>query len=122
MAVNSRMSVNVGGQYIDLFPRTGMSGIIKANNALKYSEIEVTIPVVPNGQNTQNIAITTTQNQVNSPVYMVLLTEGKQAEKDYSTISQLSVLENELVITRLYSWPSNEIKVKLLFEERGVDK
>ncbi len=120
MAIDFRLSVNAGGEYTDLFPRTGMAGIKGTENVLKYSEIEVNIPAVTEGQNIQNIAITTTARQVDAPVYMMLLSTGEQAEKDYGTITQFAVMENQLTITRLYSWPTGEIKVKLLFEEKGL--
>lgn len=97
-----------------------MAGIKGTENVLKYSEIEVNIPAVAEGQNIQNIAITTTARQVDAPVYMMLLSTGEQAEKDYGTITQFAVMENQLTITRLYSWPTGEIKVKLLFEEKGL--
>lgn len=120
MAIDFRLSVNAGGDYTDLFPRTGMKGIKGTENVMRYSEIEVSIPAVTEGQNIQNIAIATSASQVDAPVFMMLMSTGAQAEKDYGTITQFAVTQNQLTITRLYSWPTSEIKVKLLFEERGV--
>ena len=51
----------------------------------------------------------------------ILLSTGAQAESDYSTISQMQVNTNELVVTRLHSMPIGSIDVRLIFfEQRGA--
>ena len=48
-------------------------------------------------------------------VEMVLVGDTEQEQKDYSTITQFQVFNNQLVITRLNQMPTNSIEVKLLF-------
>ena len=52
-------------------------------------------------------------------VEMVLVGDTEQEQKDYSTITQFQVFNNQLVITRLNQMPTNSIEVKLLFYIRG---
>lgn len=120
MAVNFRLAYNSGLEIVDLFPATNMGAVDGTDNIMQYSTINVTIPAPASQDVTQTISITTTTQQVAAPVYMLLTSTGAQAENDYSTITQFQVLENQLVITRLYQWPQNSINVTLIFEEAGV--
>ena len=52
-------------------------------------------------------------------VEMVLVGDTEQEQKDYSTITQFQVFNNQLVITRLNQMPTDSIEVKLLFYIRG---
>lgn len=120
MAVSFRLSYNSGLGFVDLFPGSGMSAVQGIDNIMSYSTIDVTIPA-PDAQDvTQTIAITTTDAQVNAPVYMVLNSTGNQSEKDYATINQFQIQTNSLVITRLYSWPKDSINVTLIFKEASI--
>lgn len=120
MALNFRLAYNTGIEFVDLFPWTGIEGIVDGNNILQYSTIPVTIPPVSSSTITQTISITTSTQQASAPVYMVLTSTGNQAEQDYATITQYQVQDNGLVLTRLYSWPQDSINVVLIFEEGGV--
>lgn len=117
MAVNFRLAYNDGLDIVDLFPKSNVMSIIDNTNAMKYSTIDVVIPAPTTEVMTQTIAITTTTAQVNAPVYMFLNSTGEQAEIDYSTITQFSIENNQLIITRLYNWPEESIDVTLLFKE-----
>ena len=120
MAVNFRLAYNSGLEIVDLFPASSMDAIIDNSNVMQYSTINVTIPAPASQTMTQTIAITTTQSQLNSPVYMLLTSTGTQAIVDYATINQFQVSTNQLIITRLYNWPEDSINVILIFEEAGV--
>ena len=116
MAVNFRLAYRSGIDYSDLFPTTNIEAVIDSN-FLRYSSIEgVSIPVPSGNPTTQTIAIQTTAAQVASNVRMELAT-GEQ--DDYNTIVQFEIQTNQLVLTRLYEWPTNAITVNLIFEERG---
>lgn len=120
MAVNFRLAYNSGLEIVDLFPASSMGAVDGAENVMQYSTLNVTIPAPTSQDVTQTISITTTAQQVATPVYMVLTSTGAQAESDYATISQYQVTENQLVLTRLYNWPQDSINVTLIFEEAGV--
>lgn len=120
MAVNFRLAYNNGTKYVDLFPKTSADAIVGVDNALEYTTIDVTIPAVASGTTQQTVTITTTPTQVAAPVDMVLTSTGSQALSDYGTITQFEVQTNALVITRLYSWPTDSIQVTLYFKEGGV--
>lgn len=116
MAVNFRLSYRSGLTYTDLFPTTNIEAVIDSN-FLRYSSIEgVSIPVPSGNPTTQTIDIQTTAAQVASNVRMELAT-GEQ--DDYNTIVQFEIQTNQLILTRLYEWPTNAITVNLIFEERG---
>lgn len=119
MAVNFRLAYNSGTEFVDLFPRTNMDGVI-GDNMMSYSTISVTIPAPSPAATTQTVAITTTDSQEASPVSMMLTSTGSQAQADYATITQFEVLENQLVLTRLYSQPTGSINVVLIFEEASA--
>lgn len=120
MAINFRLAYNSGLEIVDLFPNSNMSAIQGINNIMKYSTIDVTIPAPTSQDTTQTISISTTTSQVNAPVSMILTSTGTQAEIDYATITQYEVNMNQLIITRLYTWPEDSINVTLIFEEAGV--
>lgn len=117
MAVNFRLSYNEGLSFVDLFPQSNIQAILDATNLLQYSTMTVTIPAPTTSDITQTVAITTTSAQVNAPVEMYLLSTGAQAQSDYNTITQFSVTNNQLNLTRLYSQPVNDIEVQLVFKE-----
>lgn len=119
MSINFRLSyLQSVNNYVDLFLATGMQGIVDNDIALKYSTLDVTIPVTT--ENIQTISITPTNKQVQSPVEMYLLNGDQNAQDAYGTISQFQVTENSLILTRLYSLPKTEIQVRLLFKEGGA--
>lgn len=120
MAVNFRLAYNSGLNIVDLFPSSNMKAVDNTDDIMQYSFINVTIPPPSNQANTQSISISTTSKQVSAPVYMFLNSSGEQAMLDYLTISQFQVTNNQLILTRLYSWPEENINVTLLFEEVGV--
>ena len=120
MPVNFRLAYNNSLNIVDLFPATNINAINDNDNIMKYSTIDVTIPSVTTQQTTQTISIETTAQQVSAPVYMILNSTGEQAEMDYATINQYQVITNQLIVTRLYSWPQNNIDVTLVFKEAGV--
>lgn len=66
-----------------------------------------------------NIATPWTPAPEDSWVEMVLVGDTEQEQKDYSTITQFQVFNNQLVVTRLNQMPTNSIEVKLLFYIRG---
>lgn len=122
MAVNFRLAYNDSTKIVDLFPRIGIAAVENNSDLLHYSVIDnITIPVPSIGEElTQTITITTTTKQISAPVAMFLVSTGTQAEADYATISQYSVEQNQLIITRLYNLPTNTITVQLVFLEAGV--
>lgn len=117
MAVNFRLAYNEGLSFVDLFPKSSVQAITDATSLLKYSTINVTIPVPTGTDVTQTVAITTTESQVAAPVEMYLVSTGEQAQSDYNTIDQFSVTTNQLNITRLYDVPTGSIEVQLVFKE-----
>lgn len=117
MAVNFRLSYNEGLSFVDLFPQSSIQAISDATNLLQYSTITVTIPASTTSDIIQTVAITTTSAQVNAPVEMYLLSTGTQAQSDYNTITQFSVTNNQLNLTRLYNQPVDDIEVQLVFKE-----
>lgn len=120
MAVNFRLAYNNGLDYTDLFPKTNFQGVSGAENILSYETMTVTIPAIAEGTTTQTIDITTTEEQVNALVDMYLNTTGGTSENDYASITQYQVLTNQLVITRLYTCPTNDIEVTLVFKIKGA--
>ena len=107
--------------FTDLFPRSTMSAISDAgNNVLSYSTMNVTIPVPSSSEtNTQIININPTGHQSTSIFYVELTSTGDQALSDYSTITQMEIQGNQLIITRLYAVPTQSINVQLIFKEGG---
>lgn len=121
MPTNFRLAYTNGIEYIDLFPSTSTHGITDANNVFEIVSLDVTIPAPTNQTFTQSIAIATTQKMENTNFNAILLSAGAQAESDYSTISQMQVNTNELVVTRLHGMPIGSIDVRLIFfEQRGA--
>lgn len=122
MPTNFRLAYNSDGlNYIDLFPRTSMDAIIGADNTYEITQLQVDIPAPSTSTLTQSVTISTTTQMVSSPFRMYLVSTGEQAESDYSTITQVQVQENELIVTRLYNMPVDTITVELVFfEQRGA--
>lgn len=122
MPTNFRLAYNSDGlNYVDLFPRTSMDAIIGADNTYEITQLQVDIPAPSTSTLTQSVAISTTTQMVSSPFRMYLVSTGDQAESDYSTITQVQVQENELIVTRLYNMPVDTITVELVFfEQRGA--
>ena len=110
-----RLAYNDGFQYVDLFPKTNIDSIEGKNKLLKYTTVTVDIPVT--SDTTQSIPVTLTPTQLTAPFYMELLTNTPQGSADYSTIDQVEVKDNMLVITRLSNMPTGQIQVKLTFKE-----
>lgn len=120
MSVDFRLAVNTGNEYTDLFPRTGIDGVIDKNKLLKYSERIVDVEPVAEGTQIQKVAFSPqlTVEQTYGVFFVELMTEGEQAQKDFDTIVQCSIkFPNEMSIMRLYSWPTALIKLKLIFQE-----
>lgn len=88
-----------------------------SSNALKYSELNVTIPQFVGTLQTVPINITNSQNF--SPFSIKLNSIGNQAKQDYATITQAKIENNNLIITRLFEMPKGPIEVVLRFEEEG---
>lgn len=122
MPTNFRLAYNSDGlNYVDLFPKTSTDAIIGADNIYEITQLQVDIPAPTSSTTTQTISITTTPQMVAAPFRMYLVSTGEQAESDYSTITQAQVQTNQLVITRLYNMPTDDITVGLVFfEKRGA--
>lgn len=122
MPTNFRLAYNSDGlNYVDLFPRTSTNAIVDADNIYEITKLQVDIPAPSASTLTQSITISTTPQMVAAPFRMYLVSTGEQAESDYSTITQVQVQENELIVTRLYSMPEDTITVELVFfEQRGA--
>lgn len=116
MALNFRLQANAGNDNDTLFPRTGVSGVIGATHSYEIVIVDVTIPATQ--EDVQTIAISADTKMANSTVRMYLKSTDGTSSKDYSTITQFEVKENQLVIDRLYSKPQNSIEVQLVFFER----
>lgn len=122
MPTNFRLAYNSDGlNYVDLFPKTSTNAIVDADNIYEITKLQVDIPAPSTSTLTQSITISTTPQMVAAPFRMYLVSTGEQAESDYSTITQVQVQENELIVTRLYSMPEDTITVELVFfEQRGA--
>ena len=120
MAINFRLNYNNGVEYADLFFKTSLENIIEIGNCLHYSTLQLEIPSVAANTITQTIPITISSSQENCAVAMFLLDDTTQAQSDYATISQFEIQNNQLIITRLYNWPTDSVNVLLLFKEGGM--
>lgn len=122
MPTNFRLAYNSDGlNYVDLFPKTSTDAIIGADNIYEITQLRVDIPAPSTSTLAQSVAISTTPQMVAAPFRMCLVSTGEQAESDYSTITQAQVQTNQLVITRLYNMPTDDITVGLVFfEKRGA--
>lgn len=119
MATNFRLAYLNGTEFTDLFPKTSISGITDAVQALQFASLQVTIPATTDM--TQTIAITTEAGMEDAWVEMGLIGDTEQEKTDYSTITQYEVQPNQLIITRLGSMPTGQIQVNLLFYMQGVE-
>lgn len=118
MAIDVRLTYQQSQRnYVDLFPHTLVSAIADVNTEFQKVPLVVTIP--PSEELTQTIAITTDAKMPNSNFDVYLNTTGDQAKVDYSTISQLEVQANQLIVTRIYEKPTGTIEVTLVFYEKG---
>ncbi len=119
MAIDFRLNYLQGiNNYVDIFLETGAKGIFDNTTALKYSTLEVDIPATQ--ENIQTIALNLTPQQQRAVAAMYLVSTDEQAKIDYGTISQYEINGNNMIVTRLYSFPKGPIRVKLLFKERGT--
>lgn len=121
MSTNFRLAYNSDGlNYIDLFPKTSTNAIFGADNIYEITQLQVDIPAPTTQTLTQTIDITTTPQMLNSSFRVYLISTGDQAVDDYGTISQLQIQENSLIVTRLYSMPTDTITIEIVFlEQRG---
>lgn len=119
MATNFRLAYLNGTEFTDLFPRTSISGITDAVQALRFATVQATIPATTDM--TQTITITTETGMEDAWVEMNLIGDTEQEKADYATITQFEIQPNQLIITRLGSMPSDEIQVNLLFYMQGVE-
>lgn len=117
MAVDFTLGYKQGAEYIDMFPHTLVEAINDIHTEFKKQTMVVTIPA--SSDTIQTITITADSRLASSPFDVFLNTTGEQAEYDFSTITQMQVLENQLIITRLYSKPQQTIEVTLLFYIKG---
>lgn len=121
MPTNFRLAYTNGIEYIDLFPATSVAGIADGDNVFEIVTLEVTIPAPAASTIAQTITIATSSSMINAPFQVILNSTGTQAESDYATIDQMQVLQNQLVVTRLYEMPVDSIDVTLIFfEQRGA--
>ena len=122
MSLNFRLAYayDDGNQFSDLFPSTSMDAIQDSNAILSYSSVTVTIPASTAQTLTQTISTNFTAAQVVAPFSVILNSNTTQSKNDFATITQIEVSTNQLIITRLYNFPQNDIEITLLFEEEGV--
>ena len=118
MPTDFRLSYTNGIEYIDLFPQTSIEGIIDSNNIYNITTLNVTVPSLNTPNITKIISINTTPSMINSPFQVILNSTTEQDELDFLTINQIQVINNQLVITRLYNMPVNSINITLLFFEK----
>lgn len=117
MSINVRLAYNQGSEYIDLFPRTSIDNIVDIENTIKFSSLIVNIPVIEDNI-TQIIPLNLTPQQNTALVDMVLISNDKQSKDSFNTITQFQIDNNQLIITRLYGFPTKDIEVQLYFKER----
>lgn len=111
MAENFVLEVRKQIGYDELLPSTSLEALV--DGVVKVS-IDVTIPITTEA--TQTIAVgDITANLAQAP-FDVYLSSGSM--DDYNTLTQVESQEGQIVITRLYSLPTNEITITLLFYER----
>ena len=118
MSFKFRLAYNEGFDYTDLFPKTNVKAIEGNEDILKYSEINLTIPVTTELE--QTIPLTLTSNQQNSPFFIELQNVNEDTLTDYYTINQAQIVDNNLILIRLDNLPKNSIDVKIRFKEIGV--
>lgn len=118
MDVNFRLSYLSNNGFVGLFPKTNTLGIVDAGPSLSFALTSIEIPAY-SGQ-TQTISLSIPQDIEGSWVEMVLIGDTDQEKKDYSTITQFQVENNQLIITRLNQMPTNSIEVNLLFYIKGA--
>ena len=116
MPTNFRLSYNTGSEYIDMFFKSKTDALVDIENVYQIVTVDVTIPATTS--NVQDVTLATDDKMANSAVRMILKSTGKQAEYDYSTITQFQVNTGKLTITRLYTMPKEAIEVTLIFFEK----
>lgn len=117
MAIDMRPSYKSGVGYVDMFLHTLVPAIDDLHTEFKKVSMNVTIPASANV--TQTIAITTDERMPDSSFDVFLTSTGDDAEYNFSTITQVEVKTNQLIVTRLYSKPTGSIDVTLVFYEKG---
>ena len=117
MAIDVRPSFKSGVEYVDMFLHTSVSAIDDLHTEFKKVSMVVTIPA--SQELTQIISIVTDERMPNSSFDVFLNSTGDEAEYDFSTITQMEVQANQLIVTRLYSKPKGTIDVTLIFYEKG---
>ena len=118
MPLDFRLSYKEGINYTDLFPQVSIDSIEDGQHVYQNVVLPVTIPASQDV--TQTITITTDAKMPVSRFDVFLVSTGEQAEIDYSTITQMEVQTNQLIVTRLEDKPTGSIDVILLFyEQRG---
>lgn len=110
MALDFRLAYRSPTEYVDLFPKVNITDIDGMENTYVKNIINVEIPAV--STLTQNINITASAELANKNIDMYLVSGSQE---DYSTITQYQVNENELILTRLYTYPNDTINVALIF-------
>lgn len=113
MALNFRLLYKTSSGYTDLFPSGNVQTLIGAESNYSIEELIVTIPAIQNIE--QNIIISTNNKMINAVTKMFLVSGDI---KDYNTISQFEVTNNNLNIIRLGTFPQQNIQIKLVFYER----
>lgn len=113
MSLNFKLAYNSGFDYVDLFPRTSVDAIEFDKKATKQYSIQVNIP--KSNDLLQTISIKTPLELSDKIVYMTLLYRKETDIYNYSTISQFSIENGTLKITRLYGGSLSDIQVLLTF-------
>lgn len=110
MAENFVLEVRKQIGYDELLPSTSLEALV--DGAVKVS-MNVTIPTTTD--TIQTIAVADITADLAQAPFDVYLASGSL--DDYATLSQVEAQEGNLVITRLYSMPTNEITIMLIFYE-----
>lgn len=110
MALDFRLAYQSPTEYVDLFPKVNITDVNGMENTYIKNIINVEIPAV--SALTQNITIVANIELVSKNIDMYLVSGNQE---DYNTITQYQVNENELILTRLYTYPNNTINVALIF-------
>lgn len=111
MAENFVLEVRKRIGYDELLPSTSLEALV---DGVVKVYIDVVIPVTTEA--TQTIAVGDITANLAQVPFEIFLKSGEM--DDYNTLSQVESQEGQIVITRLYSLPTNEITITLLFYER----
>lgn len=114
MSINFRLAYRNPVEYVDLFPKINIKDIEGLENNCILNFIEVDIPVF--NDIIQNISIDINEDLINKNVEMYLISGSQD---DYETITQFQIVKNAIILTRIYDYPKNSVKVALVFYNTG---